>query len=290
MALSSEEFINLLEKMIDKKTSKPFKLGKVDPAYSTGLPKIVFDGETTASLKGYTHLSSYKPVANDRIIMAYISNTYVILGKVGSYSGGTGGGGANGVGLVYNWNGTSLGVKRETDTNYTYVDLKGSTGSAGPQGVKGDKGDKGDTGSAGPPGNTGPAGPQGPKGDTGPQGPQGPAFSGDLLTLSLSSGTTVGGGRTPQYGKSGNVVVIQGAITQKTGVIATLPVGYRPPISQIFPVAFATSVWHTPSMMLVSSTGDVEILFLGKEASGTGLTTASTARNIHLNCSFITTE
>lgn len=34
----------------------------------------------------------------------------------------------NGVGLNYNWLGTQLGIKREDEANYTYVDLKGDTG------------------------------------------------------------------------------------------------------------------------------------------------------------------
>lgn len=36
-----------------------------------------------------------------------------------------------GVGLEYNWDGTSLGVKREDETDYSYVDLQGPAGNAG---------------------------------------------------------------------------------------------------------------------------------------------------------------
>lgn len=45
--------------------------------------------------------------------------------------------GVDGVGIEYTWNGTQLGVKREDETTYQYVNL------AGPQGPKGDKGDQG---------------------------------------------------------------------------------------------------------------------------------------------------
>lgn len=45
--------------------------------------------------------------------------------------------GTDGVGLNYNWNGTELGIKREDESDYDYVDLKG------------DKGDTGATGQAG---------------------------------------------------------------------------------------------------------------------------------------------
>ena len=39
--------------------------------------------------------------------------------------------GQDGVGLQYNWSGTSLGVKREDEQNYDYVNLKGDTGEPG---------------------------------------------------------------------------------------------------------------------------------------------------------------
>ena len=45
--------------------------------------------------------------------------------------------GFNGVGLNYNWNGTSLGVKREDEQNYRYTNLKGDTGNPGQDGVDG---------------------------------------------------------------------------------------------------------------------------------------------------------
>jgi hypothetical protein len=37
----------------------------------------------------------------------------------------------DGIGLDYNWNGTSLGVKREDEDNYSYANLKGDKGDAG---------------------------------------------------------------------------------------------------------------------------------------------------------------
>jgi len=54
--------------------------------------------------------------------------------------------GKDGVGLHFVWDGTKLGVKREDETEYTYVDLKG------PQGIQGPKGDRGGTGPQGPAG------------------------------------------------------------------------------------------------------------------------------------------
>ena len=75
--------------------------------------------------------------------------------------------GADGVGLLYDWQGTMLGVKREDEAEYDYTDLQGPRGE---QGLKGDKGDKGDMGEQGPPGAKGD---KGDKGDTGPKGDKG---------------------------------------------------------------------------------------------------------------------
>ena len=46
--------------------------------------------------------------------------------------------GKDGIGLDYSWIGTRLGIKKENESSYSYVDLKGD---------KGEKGDKGDPGS-----------------------------------------------------------------------------------------------------------------------------------------------
>ena len=46
--------------------------------------------------------------------------------------------GETGVGLGFEWSGTKLGIKKDTDISYTYVELKGDKGE---QGAKGEKGD-----------------------------------------------------------------------------------------------------------------------------------------------------
>jgi hypothetical protein len=43
--------------------------------------------------------------------------------------------GADGVGILYDWDGTSLGIKREDEGSYTYTDLKGAPGDTGADGV-----------------------------------------------------------------------------------------------------------------------------------------------------------
>ena len=51
--------------------------------------------------------------------------------------------GDNGKSLEFNWQGTSLGVRKEGESTYSYTNLKGDKGDQGIQGPKGDKGDQG---------------------------------------------------------------------------------------------------------------------------------------------------
>lgn len=60
----------------------PFRLGKIDPAYSSGRPNIIFDGESNVSQKKYPYIASYSPARNDRVLLCRVSGSYVILGKV----------------------------------------------------------------------------------------------------------------------------------------------------------------------------------------------------------------
>lgn len=41
----------------------------IDPAYTSGRPKLIKDGETTVQGKPYPYLSSYTPAANDRVFI-----------------------------------------------------------------------------------------------------------------------------------------------------------------------------------------------------------------------------
>ena len=52
-------------------------------------------------------------------------------------NGSDGADGSDGVSLQYNWSGTSLGIKREDEQNYDYVNLKGDTGANGSDGNDG---------------------------------------------------------------------------------------------------------------------------------------------------------
>lgn len=94
--------------------------------------------------------------------------------------------GPQGYSINYNWQGTSLGIKREDENNYVYTDLLGP------------KGDRGETGAQGPPGATGPKGEQGspgiqgPKGDIGPTGPAGKDGTQIIKSVTQPAGVAAG--------------------------------------------------------------------------------------------------
>ena len=63
---------------------KPVKLAVVDATYTTGWPKVTFEGETALSGKQYPHVDSYAPAAGDRVVMIPVGTTYLIVGAVSS--------------------------------------------------------------------------------------------------------------------------------------------------------------------------------------------------------------
>lgn len=73
---------NELLKILVPEDKRNYKLGTIDSAYSSGRPKIIFDGETVASTKQYPYLGSYTPMASDRVLLLEVGGSYVILGKI----------------------------------------------------------------------------------------------------------------------------------------------------------------------------------------------------------------
>lgn len=65
-------------------TASQTALATIDPSYISGLPRVTFETtkEQGLSGKGYSYLSSYLPVASDKVILAQIGSNWVILGKV----------------------------------------------------------------------------------------------------------------------------------------------------------------------------------------------------------------
>lgn len=67
-----------IENFKNPKQEKIIQFARVDPNYSGGRPRLIFDGETAVSGKAYPYLSSYTPQANDRVMLV----KGVIIGKI----------------------------------------------------------------------------------------------------------------------------------------------------------------------------------------------------------------
>lgn len=63
---------------------RPVRLATVDSAYTSGWPKVTFDGESALSQKAYPHLDSYVPARGDRVVLVPVGTTYLIIGAVSS--------------------------------------------------------------------------------------------------------------------------------------------------------------------------------------------------------------
>lgn len=149
--------------------------------------KVKVNNKVTEVKEVYEH-SGYKveptfgnpiPLVNEKI--KQITDTPIIEGIKGA-EGNQGEQGIQGYSINYNWNESSLGIKREDETSFKYSDLRGSqgmqgvkgdTGLQGIQGLKGEKGEQGIPGIQGVQGVKGDKGEQGLKGDKGDTGATG---------------------------------------------------------------------------------------------------------------------
>lgn len=66
----------------DQSANQPALLGTIDSGYTTGLPRVKFDGETVTSDKVFAIANGYSPVANDRVVLIPVGTTYMIIAKV----------------------------------------------------------------------------------------------------------------------------------------------------------------------------------------------------------------
>nr|DAY79179.1 MAG TPA: hypothetical protein [Caudoviricetes sp.] len=74
-----EKYEGMEEAVGDKKAS--YRMAKVT-AVTNGRPYITFNGELKQSGKPYKYLASYTPAQGDYVLVAVVSGTHVILGKV----------------------------------------------------------------------------------------------------------------------------------------------------------------------------------------------------------------
>jgi microcystin-dependent protein len=67
---------------------RPVKLAVVDPSYTSGWPKVTFEGESTLSGKLYPFLDSYSPSPSDRVVLVPVGSTWLIIGAIRDSGGG----------------------------------------------------------------------------------------------------------------------------------------------------------------------------------------------------------
>ncbi|WP_273327871.1 hypothetical protein [Vallitalea guaymasensis] len=72
----------VIENTKQEEIQKPFKLGIVKGLFENKTAKIQFDGEENASEKQYSYLADYKPAVNDRVLLARVADTYIVINKI----------------------------------------------------------------------------------------------------------------------------------------------------------------------------------------------------------------
>lgn len=65
-------------------SDRPVRLGTIDVNYTSGTPKVLFDGESTISDRGYSWVGSYAPVNGERVFLIPVGQSYIIGGKLES--------------------------------------------------------------------------------------------------------------------------------------------------------------------------------------------------------------
>lgn len=78
--MDSTEFVDIVREIVNEGAQPHYKIGTI--ASADGKPTITFAGESEPSGKGYTYLTSYNPKTGDRVLLARVKGTYVILGKL----------------------------------------------------------------------------------------------------------------------------------------------------------------------------------------------------------------
>lgn len=60
-----------LEAFKNEEPKKVVKFATIDSEHTTGRPRLVFDGESVATVKAYPYLSTYTPTAGDRVMVVH---------------------------------------------------------------------------------------------------------------------------------------------------------------------------------------------------------------------------
>ena len=80
--IDMSEIPNEIFQPLEEQKQQVFRLGTVTNLFENGTAQVLFDGETEPSQKQYAFLSTYRPAVDDRVFLAAIGGTYVILGAI----------------------------------------------------------------------------------------------------------------------------------------------------------------------------------------------------------------
>lgn len=77
--ITTSELVGLTE---DQRKQSAFKLGTVVELFESKAAKIQLDGEDAPSDKEYSYLASYTPQLNDRVLLANVGGTHIVLDAI----------------------------------------------------------------------------------------------------------------------------------------------------------------------------------------------------------------
>lgn len=84
--MTPEDLLRTVSRYVQRDTAssatRPARLATIDPAYTSGRPRVIPDGESAPSGKRYPYLASYTPAPGDRVLMIPVGTSYVIVGRV----------------------------------------------------------------------------------------------------------------------------------------------------------------------------------------------------------------
>lgn len=73
----------LIKKELKKDQETPLiRQARIDYAYVSGNPRVIFPGEEGPGEKTYPYLEHYTPIAGDHVLMVLLGKTYIIVGKI----------------------------------------------------------------------------------------------------------------------------------------------------------------------------------------------------------------
>src|ERR1051326_8633714 len=79
---ASDKLVTLTKELTEDRLLGVAK-GRIDPAYlGSGLPSVIFDGESVATSRGFPYLNTYTPRAGEVILLGKYAHGWIIFGGI----------------------------------------------------------------------------------------------------------------------------------------------------------------------------------------------------------------